>query len=79
MGNFSWITKNGNPIKIGKPAWMVYKLNDVIYKVKDDEYEGYGVFDNEDYYVVLYKMNFKYVPLTVSQNEQRDYGIDLEI
>ena len=77
MGNFSWIAKNGNPIKIGKPAWMVYKINDIIYTSKTDEYEGYGIFDNEDYYVILLKMNYNNYH-SFSDNTMREYGIDIE-
>lgn len=92
MGNFSWITKNGNPIKIGKPAWMVFKLEhkytEVIYTVKTDEYEGNGVFNvleyeefdtfvEYDYYIILFKMNYR-IYNSFSDNTMREYGIDIE-
>jgi hypothetical protein len=64
MGQFSWISKNGHAIRAemhhGQKVWMAYlDENDKVQIVKEDEYEGYGVFGGLDYYEVLAKMNGK--------------------
>ena len=74
MGQFSWITKNGEQIRNehhqGQQVWMVYKKDDGSVKTAfESEYEGYGEFGNVDYYEALAEMNgFK---------AQRAHGIHL--
>lgn len=73
MGQFSWISKNGEQIRTefhhGQKVWMVYlDENDQVQTVKEEEYEGYGEFGGLDYYEVLAKMNGK---------ETRDDGIQI--
>ena len=64
MGQFSWISKNGDQIRNehhnDQKVWMTYlDENDQIQTVKEEEYEGYGRFGGLDYYEVLAKMNGK--------------------
>jgi hypothetical protein len=71
MGQFSWISKNGEQIRSemhhGQKVWMAYlDENDKVQTVVEPEYEGYGEFGGLDYYEVLAKMNGK---------ETRDDGI----
>jgi len=73
MGQFSWISRDGDQIvsapSYGQKVWMVFKSEDesnVV--VREDDYEGYGEFGGIDYYELVARMNGK---------ETRDEGIDL--
>lgn len=64
MGQFSWISKNGEQIRNehhnDQKVWMSYlDENGQVQTVKEEEYEGYGRFGGLDYYEVLAKMNGK--------------------
>lgn len=73
MGQFSWISNNGEQIRNehhnGQKVWMSYlDVNGQIQTVKEEEYDGYGRFGGLDYYEVLAKMNGK---------TNRSEGIDI--
>lgn len=75
MGQFSWISKNGEQIRNeyhnGQKVWMVYlDENDKVQIVKEEEYEGYGEFGGLDYYRVLANMNGR---------RTRSDGIDITV
>jgi hypothetical protein len=58
MGQFSWISTNGEQIRNGQKVWMAYlDENDKVQVVPEQKYEGYGKFGGLDYYEVLAKMN----------------------
>lgn len=90
MGQFSWLTKSGEQIRNehhqGQKVWMVFKANggvlfngevlDIIV-VREDKYEGYGMFGGLDYYEVLYDMNSDKISGYPDGTDPRDIGIDL--
>jgi hypothetical protein len=61
MGYFSWITQDTNkPCKIHRkniPSKVYYLWDNNGNYWKETSYEGYGVFGNKDYFVLLYEMN----------------------
>lgn len=71
MGQFSWLTKQGEQIRNeyhnGQKVWMVFKKDNEVKVVKEEEYEGYGVFGGLDYFEVLAQMN---------GNTTRDEGLE---
>lgn len=81
MGQFSWLTKQGEQIRnehhCGQKVWMVFKSDDgVNVVVKENQYEGYGVFGGVDYYETVFHMNQSIIPNKLDQ-EQRLIGIDI--
>lgn len=80
MGQFSWLTKDGEQICIGQKVWMAYKMPDGEVKLaKEEKYEGYGEFGGLDYFVQVFKMNNGKI---LNQrnwwtDEYREIGIDL--
>lgn len=84
MGCFSWITQDTN-MSILIDGYGQKSLQGKTYYMWDNkgncwaesEYEGYGVFDKKDYYVLLAEMNCNYDD-NVSSDEKRTRGITLE-
>lgn len=76
MGFFSWKTQDTNKSIANRyssrPTFTVYMVNplnlDEYYK--EDNYEGYGVFGNKDYYELLAEINN-------IDNPTREKGIEL--
>jgi len=73
MGQFSWISNNGEQIRNmkhnGQKVWMAYlDDNGQVQTVKEEEYDGYGRFGGLDYYEIVAKMNGK---------SNRSEGIDI--
>lgn len=78
MGQFSWMASDtGEQIACNQPKGfqtvkMVYKENGEVKTVAEDDYEGYGVFGEIDYYVALLWTN------GIEANEKdREVGIDM--
>jgi hypothetical protein len=72
MGNFSWITQDtGRCINNGfnkKKTFKVHMIDNKGNTWTEKNYEGYGVFEGKDFFVLLAEMNGK---------KTRDEGIDL--
>lgn len=85
MGQFSWISKNGEQIRCenhrGQRVWMTMRSNDKsTVVVCEEQYEGYGEFGGIDYYEALYEMNhdkIRNISYLEDSEQKREVGIDL--
>ena len=84
MGCFSWIAQDTNkPIYMTgcqKPGYeqRTYYMWDNKGNVwKEPSYEGYGMFGNKDYYILLAEMNRSY-DKDVTDDAKREEGINIE-
>lgn len=60
MGFFSWNTIEGKSISnafSSRGAFRVYMLDNNNKQYMERAYQGYGVFDNKDFFVLTYEMN----------------------
>ena len=60
MGFFSWITIEGKSISnafSSRGAFKVYMLDNNNKQYMERAYQGYGIFDNKDVFVLTYEMN----------------------
>jgi len=77
MGLFSWKTQDTNrsiPSEYSKrPTFKVHMIDDRGNVFTEDNYEGYGIFGNKDFYVLLAEMNGE-----IGNNEElRRKGLDI--
>ena len=84
MGCFSWIAQNSERSIIMDgygtrkyPCRTSYMWDNKGRRWRQETYEGYGVFGDKDYYVLLAEMNKEYGP-DVDEETKRKDGIDLE-
>lgn len=82
MGQFSWYTRDGKQITVGSSVWMIYKENGTVKAVHEKSYDGYGIFDGLDYFVVLCDMNIDKIPdrdafIFDEISFRRELGIDI--
>jgi len=84
MGCFSWIAQDTlTPIYITgyqKPGYeqrVYYMWDNKGNSWKEPSYEGYGMFGEKDYYVLLAEMNNTY-DADVSEDKKRSDGINIE-
>lgn len=84
MGCFSWIAQDTKmPIYINgyqKPGYdqrAYYMWDNKGNSWKEPDYEGYGMFGEKDYYILLAEMNRVYGKDTTDEQKRND-GIQLE-
>jgi hypothetical protein len=84
MGCFSWVAQNSDRSIIMQgygtrkfPSRTAYMWDNKGRRWRQPQYEGYGVFGEKDYFVLLAEMNKEY-DITVSDNIKREDGIKLE-
>ena len=84
MGCFSWIAQDTNiPIYITgyqKPGYdqrTYYMWDNKGNSWKEPDYEGYGMFGEKDYYILLAEMNRVYGKDTTDEQKRND-GIQIE-
>ena len=77
MGFFSWKTNDTNKsianTYSNRPTFTVYMHDNKGNTYKEDNYEGYGVFGDKDFYVLLAEMN----GIEGDDYTKRKKGIDL--
>jgi hypothetical protein len=83
MGHFSWIAQDTkSPVYIDgyqKPGYAqrtYYLWDNKGNSWKEASYEGYGMFGNKDYYILLAEMNRTYGE-DVTEDKKRNDGIDI--
>ena len=83
MGYFSWVAQDTKtPVYIDgyqKPGYAqrtYYLWDNKGNSWKEASYEGYGMFGNKDYYVLLAEMNLTYGE-DATEDKKRNDGIDI--
>jgi len=84
MGCFSWVAQNSDRSIIINgygtrrfPSRTAYMWDNKGRRWKQPQYEGYGIFGEKDYFVLLAEMNKDY-DVTVPDSVKREDGINLE-